>query len=312
MHGLVDIITVVMAIEEIKKNILSFFTSDDNKIKKYFYIAMLVIIATIAIVFVALLKNVEEKSKKEVIQNKNFVIGPANDDKIIKFIKGYFNARTELDYPKIFKSFGRDYFKEEREDKDGTFKKIIDSIRYERTFVKGYENVAVYTTDGYYNDDILCIVTYDLSLGFTTDTAPMMIIFYLERVDDDLVIKNNLDVGISKYIVEVANQDIVKEIYKLVYDRLSRILLSNESLRLTYNTLRQYEMNMSQDLGSINKMEIIEEAKIKTTDPVKDAEKIYNEIVEKKEEESVEKRLNDYLEKVIASLSDTQRIAPAS
>ena len=130
---------------------------------------------------------------------------------------------------------------------------------------------------------MLCVVTYDLALGFTTDTAPMMIIFYLERVDDSWIIKNNIDVGISKYIVEVSNAPAVVELYKDIYTRLNRILVSNESLRLVYNSLRQYEMNMSQDLGPLNKMEIIENAKIKTIDPVKDAERVEKEIIERKD-----------------------------
>lgn len=308
MHGSVVIITEVMAIEEIKKNISSFFKSDEFKIKKYFYIAMLAILVTIAIVFVALLKNSEESTKKSINEREYFVIGPTNDEEVYKLITEYFKARTDLDYPKIFKAFGRDYYKEEREDKDGTFKKIIEGIRYERTFVKGYDNITIYTTDGYYKDEILCIVTYDLALGFTTDVAPMMIIFYLEKNNGNLVIKNNIDVGISKYIVEVVNTDVIKALYNEVHTRLSRILLSNESLRLTYNTLRQYEMNMNNDLGTLNKMEIIENAKIKTVDPVKDAEKAYKEILEQKEEESAEKRLDEYLERVVASLSDTQRV----
>lgn len=308
MHGSVVIITEVMAIEEIKKYISSFFKSDEFKIKKYFYIAMLAILVTIAIVFVALLKNSEESTKKSINEREYFVIGPTNDEEVYKLITEYFKARTDLDYPKIFKAFGRDYYKEEREDKDGTFKKIIEGIRYERTFVKGYDNITIYTTDGYYKDEILCIVTYDLALGFTTDVAPMMIIFYLEKNNGNLVIKNNIDVGISKYIVEVVNTDVIKALYNEVHTRLSRILLSNESLRLTYNTLRQYEMNMNNDLGTLNKMEIIENAKIKTVDPVKDAEKAYKEIMEQKEEESAEKRLDEYLERVVASLSDTQRV----
>ena len=308
MHGSVVIITEVMAIEEIKKYISSFFKSDEFKIKKYFYIAMLAILVTIAIVFVALLKNSEESTKKSINEREYFVIGPTNDEEVYKLITEYFKARTDLDYPKIFKAFGRDYYKEEREDKDGTFKKIIEGIRYERTFVKGYDNITIYTTDGYYKDEILCIVTYDLALGFTTDVAPMMIIFYLEKNNGNLVIKNNIDVGISKYIVEVVNTDVIKALYNEVHTRLSRILLSNESLRLTYNTLRQYEINMNNDLGTLNKMEIIENAKIKTVDPVKDAEKAYKEIMEQKEEESAEKRLDEYLERVVASLSDTQRV----
>lgn len=306
MHGLADIITEVMAIEEIKKKFSSLINDDENKLKKYFYIAMLVIFAIIAIVFVDILNKHKANKIENVVDATNIVIGPSNDEEIYKLVSEYFKARTNLDYSKIFSSFGRDYYKEERQDRDGSLKKIIDSIRYERMFVQGYDNIRIYTTKGYYEGDILCLVTYDLALGFTTDTAPMMIIFYLERVDDNLIIKNDLDVGISKYIVEVSSAPAVVELYNDVYTRLNRVLVSNESLRLVYNSLRQYEMNMSQDLGPLHKMEIIENAKIKTIDPVKDAEKLQKEIIERKEEESIEKRLDDYLERVIASLSDVQ------
>lgn len=306
MHGLADIITEVMAIEEIKKKFSSLINDDENKLKKYFYIAMLVIFAIIAIVFVDILNKHKANKIENVVDATNIVIGPSNDEEIYKLVSEYFKARTNLDYSKIFSSFGRDYYKEERQDRDGSLKKIIDSIRYERMFVQGYDNIRIYTTKGYYEGDILCLVTYDLALGFTTDTAPMMIIFYLERVDDNLIIKNDLDVGISKYIVEVSSAPAVVELYNDVYTRLNRVLVSNESLRLVYNSLRQYEMNMSQDLGPLHKMEIIENAKIKTIDPVKDAEKLQKEIIERKEEESFEKRLDDYLERVIASLSDVQ------
>lgn len=306
MHGLVDIITVVM-VEEVKKKIISFFQYDSIKKNKYFYIAMLAIIVIIAIVFYELIKE----SNKNVPNSKaveNIVIGPSDDKEIYKLISEYFKARTDLNYPKIFSSFGKDYYKEERENKDGSFKRIMDSIRYERMFVKGYDNINIYTTNGYYEGDVLCIVTYDLLLGFTSDVAPMVIIFYLEQNDDKFIIKNNIDVGISKYIIKVANQPVVIELYNSVYTRLNRVLVSNESLRLTYNTLRQYEMNMNQDFGPINKMEIIENAKVKTKDPVKDASEAYEEIIEKKEEESIQKRLDDYLDSVIASLSDVQRL----
>ena len=306
MHGLADIITEVMAIEEIKKKFSSLINDDENKLKKYFYIAMLVIFAIIAIVFVDILNKHKANKIENVVDATNIVIGPSNDEEIYKLVSEYFKARTNLDYSKIFSSFGRDYYKEERQDRDGSLKKIIDSIRYERMFVQGYDNIRIYTTKGYYEGDVLCLVTYDLALGFTTDTAPMMIIFYLERVDDNLIIKNDLDVGISKYIVEVSSAPAVVELYNDVYTRLNRVLVSNESLRLVYNSLRQYEMNMSQDLGPLHKMEIIENAKIKTIDPVKDAEKLQKEIIERKEEESFEKRLDDYLERVIASLSDVQ------
>ena len=308
MHGLADIITVVM-VEEVKKNIISFFKDDTNKKRKYFYIAMLAIIAIIAIVFYELIKE-NNRNVKTSAEVQNIVIGPSDDKEVYKLITEYFKARTDLNYPKIFSAFGRDYYKEEREDKDGSFKKIIDSIRYERIFVKGYDNISIYTTKGYYEGDILCIVTYDLALGFTSDVAPMIIIFYLEKNDDKLIIKNNIDVGISKYIIEISNQPSVVDLYNSVYSRLNRVLISNENLRLTYNSLRQYEMNMNQDFGPLNKMEIIENAKVKTIDPVEDAYRVQKEIIEQKEEESIEKRLDDYLERVVASLSDIQKLPP--
>lgn len=306
MHGSVDIITVVM-VEEVKNKIISFFKDDNNKTRKYFYIAMLAIIAIIAIVFYELIHE-SNKSAINNVAEENIVIGPSDDKEVYKLITEYFKARTDLNYPKIFSAFGRDYYKEERENKDGSFKKIIDGIRYERMFVKGYENIDIYTTKGYYEGDILCLVAYDLALGFTSDTAPMLIIFYLERKDDKLIIKNDIDVGISKYIIKISNQPSVVDLYNSVYTRLNRVLISNESLRLSYNSLRQYEMNMNQDFGPINKMEIIENAKVKTKDPVEDASSAYEEIIEKKEEESIQKGLDDYLESVIASLSDVQRL----
>ena len=59
----------------------------------------------------------------------------------VKFIKDYFKARTELNFSKIFSAYNRDYYKEERENTDGSFKKIIDNIRYERIFVKSYDDI---------------------------------------------------------------------------------------------------------------------------------------------------------------------------
>ena len=312
MHGSVDIITVVMVIEKIKKIILSLLDDENNKWRKYFYIAMLALFAIIAIVFVDLMfrnsKKLEEDAKRAAIEAQNVVIGPLENEEVEKLINDYFKARTDLNYPKIFSSFGRDYYKEEREDKDGSFKKIIDSIKYERMFVEGYKDIKIYSTKGYYDGDLLCIVTYDLAFGFTSDTAPMVIIFYLEKKNGKYVIKNNLDVGTSKYIVDIVNTDVVKDLYESVYTRLNRVLVSNESLRLSYNSLRQYEMNMGSDLNSNNTVEIIDNSRIKILDPVAGANEIYDEILERKEKEREEKFLEDYLELYKASMSEVARV----
>ena len=100
MHGLADIITVVM-VEEVKKNIISFFKDDNNKKRKYFYIAMLAIIAIIAIVFYELIKE-NNRNVKTSAEVQSIVIGPSDDKEVYKLITEYFKARTDLNYPKIF------------------------------------------------------------------------------------------------------------------------------------------------------------------------------------------------------------------
>ncbi|MBR3288287.1 MAG: hypothetical protein IKI71_00805 [Lachnospiraceae bacterium] len=285
--------------------------NDKKKLVKIFYIAMIAIMAVIAIILVNLISKDRERSISEKgmidygISNINVV--PNTDEKIDKFIRDYFKARTDLNFSKIFMAYNRDYYKEERESRDDTFKNIIDNIRYERIFVKSYDDIKIYTEKGFYDDEIVCIVTYDMTFGFTTDKAPMIIVFYIKKNGDSFIIKDDLDVGTSKYVVDVVNTDFVKELYNDTYVRLNRVLTSNESLKLVYNSFRQSEMNMKSSLGSMHKKEIIEKITANKIDPIKDAKKIYDEIVEKKEEESKQKELDEYLDRVIASLSDTQR-----
>lgn len=310
MHGTVDIITVEMVREQIKKIFLSLEGCDKKKLEKYLCIAMVAFVVIIAIILVNILKkNETERQNNTYVESRieTMEVTLSDDQEIYGFINDYFQARTNLNYPKIFSFFGRDYYREEREDKNGSFKKTIDNIRYEKIFVKSYDNIKVYTCRGYNDNEKVCVVTYDLALGFTDDVAPMIIIFYIVEKDGKYIIKDNLDVGESKYIIDVSKSQSVKSIYNDVYTRLNRVLISNESLRLSYNSLRQYEMNMSSNMDPINKTEIIDSIGIKGIDPIEDADKIYNNIASAKESESVQKKLDEYLERVIASLSDVQR-----
>lgn len=302
MHGMVDIITAKMEKEQ---------TSIKEKFVRVFYIAMIVIMTIIAIILVDLIIRSKYKlPEKSYISNentKNIDVKLNTDEKIDKFIREYFKARTDLNFSKIFSSYDRDYYKEERESTDGSFKKIIDNIRYERIFVKGYDDLTIYTEKGFYDDEVICIVTYDMAFGFTTDKAPTIIIFYLKKHGNSYIIKDDLDVGTSKYVVDVVNTEFVKELYNDIYLRLNRVLTSNESLKLVYNSFRQSEMNMKSSLGSLHKKEIIEKIIDNKLDPIKNAKEIHDEIVFEKEEESKSKALNDYLNRVIASLSEVQR-----
>lgn len=302
MHGMVDTITGKMEKEQ---------TSNKEKFVKVFYIAMIAIVAVIAIILVDLIiksKNkLPEKSYAtgENINNINVTLN--TDEKIDKFIRDYFKARTDLNFSKIFSAYNRDYYKEERESTDETFKKIIDNIRYEKIFVKSYDDITIYTEKGFYDDEVICIVTYDMAFGFTTDKAPTIIIFYLKENGNSYIIKDDLDVGTSKYVVDVVNTEFVKGLYNDVYIRLNRVLTSNESLKLVYNSFRQSEMNMKSSLGPLHKKEIIEKIIDNKLDPIKNAKEIHDEIVAEKEEEAKQRKINEYLSRVIASLTDAQR-----
>ena len=302
MHGMVDTITAKMEKEQ---------TNNKEKFVKVFYIAMMAIMAVIAIILVDLIiksKNkLPEKSYISGDNSKNIHVTVNTDESIDKFIRDYFKARIDLNFSKIFSAYDRDYYKEERENTDGSFKKIIDNIRYERIFVKSYDDLTIYTEKGFYDDEVICIVTYDMAFGFTTDKAPTIIIFYLKQNGNSYIIKDDLDVGTSKYVVNVVNTEFVKELYNDIYLRLNRVLASNESLKLVYNSFRQSEMNMKSSLGPLHKKEIIEKIIDNKLDPVKNAKEIHDEIVFEKEEEKKSKVLNGYLDRVIASLSESQR-----
>jgi hypothetical protein len=310
MHGMVDTITAKMENEQTNKS----NTLQDGKVNltKIYKIAMIVIVAVIAIILVDLINSKRKESStimtNELSDNKTINVHENTDEKIDKFIKEYFQARTNLNYPKIFASFGRDYYKEERESKDDTFRNIVDNIRYEKIFVKSYDDIKIYTEKGYREDEVICIVTYDMAFGFTTDKAPMIAVFYMKRNGDTFVIYDKFDVGTSKYVVDVVNTEFVRALYDDVYIRLNRVLTSNESLKLVYNSFRQSEMNMKSTLGPLHKKDIIEKiTSANKLDPIKDADEIYDEIASKKREENKYKVLDEYIERVIASLSDAQR-----
>ncbi|MBR0038742.1 MAG: hypothetical protein IJP71_01900 [Lachnospiraceae bacterium] len=298
--------------EQTKKIEFLSFLNNKSKLEKCFYVAMIVILAIIAIILVDIIRKKSNKAANQSLNTaydvKNINVHPNEDESIDKFIRDYFKARSNLNYPKIFSSYGRDYYKEERESKDDSFKKIVDNIRYEKIFVSSYDDINIYTEKGFYENEIICIVTYDMAFGFTTDKAPMIIVFYLVKNDDSYIIKDNFDVGTSKYIVDVVGTDFVKELYNDVYARLNRVLLSNEDLKLVYNSFRQSEMNMKSDLGPLHKKDIIEKIISNELDPIKNANEIYDEIANEKKENSRYDSLNKYLDRVIASLSDAQRM----
>lgn len=298
---------VAMVREQLKKIDFKALFSDRKKLQKNLLIAMMVMFAIIAIILISL--NNDNKNR-DVLYNdaSSVIVIESTDEKLIDFVEDYYEAKTNLNYQRVFEAFGRDYYKEEREDKNGGFKNIIDNLRYERMFVKSYNNIKVYECSGYRPNEKVLITVFDMQLGFTDISAPMIVMFYLEEKNGKYAIKDNLDVGTSKYIVAVSENEFVKKLYEDVKTSLERAAAGSESLRLSYNTLRQIEVNQNIDMGSIDKKELIDKLNPKTTDLVKDARKIYEEIVEQNEERAAKERLDNYLERIKASFSEASII----
>lgn len=296
-----------MVREQLKKIDFKALFSDRKKLQKNLLIAMMVMLAIIAIILISLNND---RIKNSIVYNdvNGISVVESTDENLINFVHHYYVAKTNLNYQKIFEAFGRDYYKEEREDKDGSFKKIIDNLRYERIFVKSYDNIKVYECRGYRPNEKVLIVVFDMQLGFTDIPAPMIVMFYLEDNNGKYIIKDNLDVGTSKYIVAVSENEFVKKLYEDVKTSLERAAAGSESLRLSYNTLRQIEVNQNIDMGSIDKKELIDKLNPKGTDLVKDARKIYDEIVEQNEERAAKEKLDNYLERIKASFSEASII----
>ena len=296
-----------MVREQLKKIDFKALFSDRKKLQKNLLIAMMVMLAIIAIILISLNND---RIKNSIAYNdvNSVSVVESTDQSLINFVYHYYAAKTNLNYQKIFEAFGRDYYKEEREDKDGSFKKIIDNLRYERIFVKSYDNIKVYECRGYRPNEKVLIVVFDMQLGFTDIPAPMIVMFYLEDNNGKYIIKDNLDVGTSKYIVAVSENEFVKKLYEDVKASLERAAAGSESLRLSYNTLRQIEVNQNIDMGSIDKKELIDKLNPKGTDLVKDARKIYDEIVEQNEERAAKEKLDNYLERIKASFSEASII----
>lgn len=310
MHGMVDFIMgkteegqVNKKTEKNKdiKEVNNFFS------KKMFFITIIAMATIIAIILVSLViksnKQKDFESRLYAYSIEDIKFSECKDDLINYFIKSYFRARLKLDYDNVFRAFGRDYYTEKINNKKVT--DIERCIRYEKTFTRGYDNIKVYVESGYRENDIVALVTYDLLLGFTNDVAPMIIIFYLEKTKNGYIIKDNLDVGTSKYLIDCMKTEKVKSLFSDVKSRLNRTLVSNENIKLVYNSLRQCEMNMGGDINYENESK--KEYGVKVL--VDEAEEVKDYLVGINQDYKVRQKVNNYFERLIASLSNAQRIS---
>lgn len=261
----------------------------------YLVIAMVVIFAIIAIILIDMTtkKNKINSVVEKEYDKEDIFIVERDDLEVNNFIKGYFKARTDLNYNKVFKCFGRDYYKEKRKNKEEV-ENIEKLMRYERTFVKRYEDIRVFSDKGLKDGDVVCCVAYELALGFTVDTAPMIIFMYLEKGGDSYIIKEKFDVGTSKFVSDCMNTVNVKLLYEDTRNRLLKKLTGNENLKLTYNSLRQFEMNMGTVI-EYEKFSFIDSLSKIKLDPIKDGKYIGDSIIARKKNEEYLNNIKQFL-----------------
>ena len=263
-----------------------------------FHIAMILIIVLIAIILVSLnisfnKKEVEISESYDLDQYKDANLVLCDDEEIINFIETYFEARKSLKYEQIFRAFNKDYNVEIRTNEG---KEIVKYINYEHSYVRSYDNIKIYETKGLKDTDKFLLIVYDLNLGFAEAKVPMVLICYLEYDvwAKKYYILNDIDIRHTKYINYVTNTSFVKETLADVEKRIERILISNDDVKLAYNSLRQYDMNGVKDID----VSIKESYYNPLIDPIKNSDEIYKVLKDVKESEYESKNKkdkNDYI-----------------
>lgn len=268
MHGTMEDIMGQMEHKfdiDLLKKIVYKKTHDVDSVLK---IAMVAIFVIIAIVLVCVIKF--GNKEKRIINNnvnKDDNIEICQDEKIINFVDNYFKARTDLRYDVIFNSFNKTFKNEMFNEEE---KKIINSIRYERAYIKSYDNIKVFTYKGMRENEKVLIITYDMLFSYTTSYAPNIILSYVVYEDGKYYFRDNMDIGLSKYMNKVSQINDIKNLYIDTEKKLKKIVEENDDVKLSYNSLRQYKMNNYQK----SDFNYVEEIMSIGIDPVADKEQI--------------------------------------
>ena len=244
-------------------------------------VILIVIFSIIFLIIILMMISILSKSKKyDSSKNLNSIdIEVSQNEKIINFVNEYFLSRSELRFDKIFNAYHRDYV-EEVINNNGD--EIVTSIKYENSYIKSFENIKIYEAKGLSDGEYVLVISFDISLNYSDNKIPSLLVCYLYTEDENLYIKANLDVGDIKYVNQVLENELIKNLYENTKLRLENVLSSSESAKLAYNSLRQYDMN---DMKSVNNDEKRVE---KSIDPIFDNDYIYGRLKQTKKEEEKE------------------------
>ena len=245
--------------------------------KMIFIAIVFVIFLTIVFIMVIIFSTNKRIKNDKLYEDINIEI--SQNEKIINFVNDYFSSRASLRFDKIFDAYNRDYVEEV---KNSNGSDIVTSIKYENSFIKSFEDIKIYEAKGRNDGEYVLVLSFDIVLNFSDGKIPSLLTCYLYTENDNLYIKDHLDVGDIKYINLVLENDFIKNLYESTKLRLENTLSSSESAKLVYNSLRQFDMN---DMKAVNNNEIEINEYI---DPILDKDYIYDRLKKTKKEEEKE------------------------
>ena len=212
----------------------------------YLPLAMISLIFIIAIVLIisfnVKMSKLSTPNEKIVeIANKQNVLLASSDEVLNKFIKDYFKARTDLNFNQIFASYNKKW---SSTNLDAKSQEIVNAITHERSYVKKFDDILVFTVEGLREDELIAIITYNIEFSFTKDYAPSILMAYLKNDNGNYYFVSDYDMEISKYINNVLKNEEVVLLFNEVKTNLLEALKGNENLKIAYNSLRQLKDNL--------------------------------------------------------------------
>lgn len=256
---------------------------NDNKYNKflkyisYLPLAMISLVFIIAIILIiSIVININGLSnankKIESVVDKKNILMLSDDELLNKFIKDYFQARTNLNFNQIFMAYNKKWSSTNLDDYS---KKIVNFVTHERSYVKRFDDVMVFTVYGLNNDEYVVFMTYNIEFSFTKDLAPSISMAYVKKQDNKYYFLSDYDIEISKYMNNVLKNEEIISLFNEVKTNLLIALKGNDNLRIAYNSLRQLKDNILSTTDMVSEKNINDNF----LDPINDSDLIEKIVV---------------------------------
>ena len=157
------------------------------------------------------------------------------DEAINSAVKAYFDARLNADTTKIFELFGR---QDTSADSDMT-----DRLKAQASWIQGFQDINVYSIPGISDNEVFCIVTYDIDFRRTDAIAPGVLYCFASKDAEgnvtftETLMKDKVDFADKALALPSA-----KELIDDVNSRLKEVLAGDGTLALIYTSFNDGEI----------------------------------------------------------------------